>query len=403
MYSMNLSNINCTGCSACYSICFKHAINICEDQKGFYKPIINNEKCTNCGLCVRVCPVVENQCEVLFHKPSKKAFAVKSKSRDIQLSCTSGGFFTTLSEAWLKEGGIVYGAAYDEKYKVIHIRVDNIEDVRRLSESKYAQSEIGDSFFLVKKDLKEQYNVLFSGTACQIAGLKSFLGREYDNLFCIDVICHGVPSPKIWKWYIEKFQNNYGKVIHVRHKGKYENGWSWEDQFFEAQFEDGHFFRENIWSNVYMRSFLKDIYLNSSCYKCKFKNLEIRRVSDLTIADYWGCETEERDFFDPNGVNLVIINSYRGLNLLQNHEKLFELKETVLENALKYNIAAVKPYRKPYARAYFFKKWRKVKSLDDFNSIIVKSERILNIENKFIHIYYGIRSRCKKIIVSFIK
>lgn len=395
---MDLLNKNCTGCSACYAVCPKRAIEIIQDKEGFYKPTIDKESCVNCGACYTKCPIEEDHCDKLLHQHSKRAFAVKSKSKELQLKCTSGGFFTTLAKAWVQAGGVVYGAAYDNKFKVKHIRVESAEEVSRLSESKYAQSQMGNLFLFVKKDLQMGNNVLFSGTACQIAGIRSFLGRDYDNLFCIDVICHGVPSPAIWNYYIEKFQHEKGGVIYVRHRGKYEDGWSYLKQFFEAQMEDGTVFRENVWENTYMRGFLKDIYLNNACHTCKFKNSEVRRVSDLTIADYWGCENEEKKFFDPNGVSLVITNTPKGQALLENSEALYEIKETCLENALKYNVAALKPFRKPYARVYFYRKWKKEETLEEFNALIKKCEGKLDVEKKIMHYLRGGKKLCKKIL-----
>lgn len=395
---MNLPNKNCTGCSACYSVCPKQAISIEQDREGFYKPIIDNNKCVDCGLCNKICPIEENHSDRLLYKPSERAFAVKSKSKELQLQCTSGGFFTTLAKAWIHAGGVVYGAAYDEKYSVHHIRVERMEEIGRLSDSKYAQSKIDETFILAKKDLQMGKSVLFSGTACQIAGIRSFLGKDYDNLFCIDVICHGVPSPAVWNYYIEEFQREKGKVVHVRHKGKYEGGWSWQKQFFEAQVEDGTVFRENIWENAYMRGFLKDIYLNNACHDCKFKNSEVRRISDLTIADYWGCENEEKDFFDPNGVSLVIVNSPKGQEILERSNAIFEIKKTCLEKALNYNVAALRPYRKPYVRAYFYEKWRKEETLEAFNTLIEKCEAKLDIEKKTIHYLSRFRAIFKKIL-----
>lgn len=389
---------NCTGCSACSSVCPKQAIVMKPDKEGFYKPNLDKDKCVNCGLCRKVCPVYEDHSEKLLHQPSLSAFAVKSRSKELQLLCTSGGFFTTLAEAWLVEGGIVYGAAYDENFAVRHIRIGSIGEVRRLSGSKYVQSMIGNSFSLAKEDLIAGRKVLFSGTACQIAGIRSFLGKEYDNLLCIDLICHGVPSPQIWNWYVGKLQQQQGRAVCVTHRGKCEGGWSWQKQFFEMRLENGQVFQENIWENVYMRGFLKDFYLNRSCYKCQFKNAGIRRVSDLTIADYWGCENEEKEFFDPNGVNLVIVNSSRGQQILKQSQPLFHMKETALKAALRYNMAAVRSYRKPYARAYFYKRIHAASSLEAFGALISKCERVYDIETRIHHDLSRIRAKCRRMV-----
>lgn len=267
-----------------------------------------------------------------------------------------------------------------------HIRAEEEKDIERISESKYVQSQMGDCLLLAKNDLKFGRKVLFSGTACQIAGLRSYLGKKYDNLICIDVICHGVPSPKVWKRYVCMLQQERKvKIRHISHRGKHEGGWHWQKQFFETVYESGDIWQENIWENSYTRGFLKDLYLNRACHECAFKNERIMRVSDLTMADYWGCEKEEPGFFDANGVNLVLVNTEKGANTLKQYEKLFFLKKTNLERALMYNVAAIKPYRKPFVRKRFFRYFKGIRTLNEFNRLITRCEKFLVVENFFVH------------------
>ena len=379
---MNLPKKNCTGCAACYSICNKHAIELKCDLEGFYKPDVNFEKCIICNLCEKVCPIINENSVRLFYEPTKLAYAVKSKQKKIQLKCTSGGFFTTLAQQWIAEGGIVYGAAYDEKYTVRHIRVDDKEDVYRLSESKYVQSQIGECFLHIEKDLQSGKKVLFSGTACQVAGIRACLGKEYENLLCIDVICHGVPSPKVWEWYINMLQQECeDKIIYVRHRGKSTGGWCWQKQFFEVTYGSGDIRQENIWENSYMKGFLKDMYVNQACHTCIFKNDKFKRVSDMTMADFWGCEKEEQEFFDADGVNLVLVNTDKGEKNWKKYKEIFCSQETDVERAMLYNAAAIRPYRKPFARRYFFRCFREVQTLKQYDSLVARCEKILKVEN----------------------
>lgn len=371
---------NCTGCSACYSVCPRNAISMAQNNEGFYKPVIKEESCINCKLCECVCPILKDDKDKMFNNPTLLGYASKAKNVEVQVSSTSGGTFSAIAQEWIKKGGVVYGAAYDSDCCVRHIRVEHYEDLKRLSDSKYVQSSVGGIFKAVKIDLSNKIPVLFSGTSCQIAGLKNFLDKPYPNLYCVDLICHGVPSPKVWNWYIKCLVENKGsRPIYIRHKGKDKKGWSWKKQYLFVKFEDGTELKENIWENSYIRGFLKDLYLNIACHECKFKNMELCRVSDLTIADYWGCEDVESDFFDVNGVNLVLVNTDKGRELIY-HSTSIDIKETEIDRALGYNVAALKPYRKPYARQYFFKKFASVHTITEFERLILSCEKILAIE-----------------------
>lgn len=201
----------CTGCSCCRNICPVNAITMIMNEEGFEVPVINKDKCISCELCRRKCPV-NDKMKDYFNDTAHIAYAGKSENISMQLSCTSGGVFTALALEFVQNKGIVYGAAYNCDYVVNHIRVDKPEEIVKLSDSKYSQSIIGDSYQKVKKDLNDGRRVLYSGTSCQISGLYHFLGRKPQNLYCIDVICHGIPSPGIWKWYIDKCKEKYKKT-----------------------------------------------------------------------------------------------------------------------------------------------------------------------------------------------
>lgn len=360
----------CTGCGACYQVCPKHAIEMKADDKGFLYPHVELKTCVRCEKCEKVCPVVERHVDSILNSPTKMAFAAKASQENIQLNATSGGFFSTLALQIIQKKGVVYGVAYTPEWEIEHIRVEKKEDLSRLAESKYAQSNVKNTYAQAKEDLDADKYVLFSGTSCQIAGLKMFLKKEYEKLLLVDVVCHGVPSPKVWEWYINAIQATFqSKASAVKHRGKDYGGWSWKEQFMRIDLEDGRYVKENIWENSYMKGFLKDIYLRKSCYNCVFKNKEVKRVSDLTIADYWGCEEIEPDFFDGNGVSLVLINSRKGSNIFEHMDDLCK-KETNMKKALSHNVAVYHSYEKPYSNAYFWRKFDAVENLEEFSNLV---------------------------------
>ena len=194
----------CSGCSACYSMCPKEAIAMQEDTEGFVYPFVDNSKCINCELCVKVCPIKKENKKVVSNI---HAIACKNKEEKIREESTSGGVFTALSELVINQGGVVFGAIYDENLNVKHSYVENIDECNKFRGSKYVQSSIGDAFKKVKEFLVQGRLVMFSGTPCQVAGLYSYLGKEYDNLILIDLVCHGAPSPKVFRKYIKSLEN----------------------------------------------------------------------------------------------------------------------------------------------------------------------------------------------------
>lgn len=325
---------DCCGCSACYSACPIKAISMVEDEEGFLYPIIDEEKCVNCGLCLKKCPIVQgNKCG-----KTNKFYAVKHKKEDIRSVSSSGGIFSAMAQAVISDGGVVYGAAYDERFSVRHIRTTD-EDWTKLRTAKYVQSDMGDVFTHVKADLIRGYEVLFTGTPCQIAGLKNFLiGVDATKLITTDLVCHGVPSPGIWREYLDylsqKTNSTIGKV-NFRNK----NGCGWHNSTVKIESTTGDMLLNESQSQAFFfRLFFNHLILRPCCYSCQYANLN--RVGDITIGDYWGIENHYPELDDDKGVSLVMANTEKGKQLLKRIGSDLQLLEITEEECLQPNLKA---------------------------------------------------------------
>ena len=294
----------CMGCHACYNRCPVQAIEMVEDEKGFKYPQVNKEKCINCGLCERVCPIL-NQRKV---KNTPKAYAVKNKNEEVREKSSSGGMFSLLAEKVLQDGGVVFGVAFDENWQLKHIYVENIEDLQIFRGSKYLQSIVGETYSKLKDFLIEGRKVMYTGTPCQIEGLKSYLGKEYENLFTQDIICHGVPSPKVHERYLKYLRDKYKtkNIKNIIHRTKI-NGW--KNWCVNIKFDNSEYIKAHE-QDPYMQAFLRNTSLRESCYNCQFKKKH--RISYITLADFWGIENIAPEMDDNKGTSLVIINSEKG-------------------------------------------------------------------------------------------
>lgn len=305
----------CTGCTACASICPKQCITMQENNEGFLYPEKELYKCIDCGLCNKVCPI-SRPLQIAHDLP--RTFVVRTKNRYFLEKCTSGGVFTTLAYEFVRNGGVAYGAIYDDDFNVIHSRVDNVEHIENLAGSKYIQSYLGDTFKSVKKDLAEKKDVLFCGTPCQVAGLKAYLQKNCDNLYCVDLVCHGVPSPKIWRAYLKLIQEKNGKLSYVNFRSKY---YGYHVSVMEERFLNNKIVVGSARTNLMSKIFFNNIADRKSCYNCQFKT--INRCSDITIYDSWHAGelvTELKD--DDKGYTNVIIHSDKGEKIFCKYIKL---------------------------------------------------------------------------------
>lgn len=325
----------CTGCTACFNVCPKQCISMKSDEEGFLYPIVNNSKCINCGLCEKVCPIITGK--VSSESSLQLAYAAKNKSDNIRLHSTSGGVFSIISEYIIKQHGIVVGAAFSKDFKEVHhIIIDNADDIKLLRGSKYVQSYLTDIFCYVKKYLDEDRYVLFSGTPCQIGGLISFLGKDYEKLLTVDLICHGVPSPKIWKIYLSEIEKKYkSNAVYVNFRNK-DSGWS--NYSINIKLANQKEYKKFMSDDLYLQGFVNNLYLRPSCHECTYKTLQ--RQSDMTLGDFWGINDILPGMNDEKGTSLILIHTSKGLNLFHELLQFIEYKEVNINKALIKNPSA---------------------------------------------------------------
>lgn len=335
---------NCTGCSACAQSCPKNAISMQRNTEGFLYPIIDTEKCVNCGKCVAVCA---SAAKVKAKHPAK-AYACVNSCAEQREKSSSGGIFVLLAEKVLDEGGAVFGAAFDGAFQLRHTSADNKAALTAFMGSKYFQSDTADSFSEVRKMLQNGKKVLFSGTPCQIGGLKAYLGKEYENLITVDIICHGTPSQLAFDTYLSE-HNDLGKINSVSFRNK-EKGWA---HFSMKICGENGSYRKDLEHDPFLVAFLHNADLRESCYHCRFKTKE--RSADITIADMWGVSRILPELDDDKGVSLVLTHSPTGEELLTSAAEKMKLQPVDAERAIKNNSAAIHSVLRPNVRDSFYK------------------------------------------------
>ena len=360
---------DCCGCHACTSKCPQSCIEMQEDDEGFLYPVININACTNCGLCEKVCPVINQNNE---RKPLK-TYAAKNENETIREQSSSGGIFTLLAEQTIAKGGVVFGAEFDEKWEVCHTLAKSLNELAALRGSKYLQSRIESTYCQAETLLKEGIEVLFSGTPCQIAGLKSYLRNEYKNLLTTDFVCHGVPSPAVWRKYLKAVTTNkvetLNKIGNIRFRDK-KTGWKNYSLTITPSTANSHpFISQPYNKNLFMKGFLSDIYLRPSCYSCPAK--KFKSGSDITLGDYWGIQHVLPGFDDNKGVSLIMTNTPKG------EESYLSLKanqhETTYNEALKNNPAIEKSTPLKFERITFYRNFAKENLSDLINRLTTDS------------------------------
>lgn len=299
---------NCSGCGSCANICPKNCITMQMDKEGFLYPKVNKSGCINCNICENSCPILNPISE---EKHEQKAFLIQNRDDQIRRESTSGGAFTAIAKYVLSQGGVVFGVCFDENYVVKHTYVETKEDLKKFRNSKYVQSQIGDTFSEAKHFLTNNRMVCFSGTPCQIEGLKCYLGKEYDNLITVDVVCRAVPSPLLWKKYLDMKKVEMGTRINkIMFRDKY-FGYKYSTMTICSDMKEYH---SGVESDQWLRAFFSGICVRPSCHQCKFKKRY--RISDFTIWDCFSVDVFDKGMDDDKGTTKMIVQSEKGEKIL---------------------------------------------------------------------------------------
>lgn len=335
----------CTGCGGCVNVCPVGCVEMVTDAEGFWYPQVDPGRCIHCGRCEAVCPVdgVQVTDEV------KKAYAAFHRDAQIRAASSSGGVFTAIAQRVIENGGVVFGAALDERMRVVHGFADTPEGLAAFRGSKYVQSDIGRSYREAKKFLDGGRQVLFSGTPCQIGGLLGYLGKPYENLICQDIICHGVPSPLAWEKYLRDRQREAGEEPVCASFRSKRLGWT--NFSMELSFKDGSKYTEVMGKDRFMKAFLGNYCLRPSCYRCAFK--QEQRQADITLADFWGIDEVCPGMNDDGGTSLVLVHSHKGAQLLDTVKDGLEWTQVSWEKAVALNPAMKRSVDRPAKRDGF--------------------------------------------------
>lgn len=343
----------CTGCSACMNRCPRNCILMKAGNGGFLYPVIDAAACIDCGQCQAVCPALHHDAYSSDALP--KAYAAHQNSKDALEQCSSGGVFELLARDTLARGGAVFGAAFDASYQVIHQGAEHWEGASLFLQSKYVQSAIGNTYQEAKRFLDTGRPVLFTGTPCQISGLKLFLGKPYPGLLCQDIACHSVPSPQIWTDYLSQLQIQYGSSIADIFFRKKEP--DWERYHFQIRFTNGSVHDCIGTDTPYMKAFINGLISRPSCYTCPFKGLH--RDSDITLADFWGVQQLCPSAYYSKGTSLVLLHTQEGADAFDRIKRYLTAQKVDPLLAVSANPAATVPSKRSARYQHFWNRYSK--------------------------------------------
>lgn len=355
------SDADCVGCSACQNICTKNCISMVRNSEGFLYPKINNNSCVRCGLCGKVCPIINNEADSGIIPTTFGAFSINEANR---MASSSGGVFMLLGESIINRGGVVVGPIFDENFNVVHHVSSSLEELKLMRGSKYVQSDLGNIYSLIEQELIDGKEVLFSGTPCQVSGLKSYLRKDYVNLYAQDIVCHGIPSPMIWNKYISFLEKKYdSKVLAFNFRCK-DNGWS--SYSIKVTLENGMVISEPAKDNMYFLSYMMGMHFRKCCSNCKFK--KIHYVSDLTLGDLWGITDIKPSINDDKGTSLIMVHTEKGQRMLDKIKSNLSLFPVEYSAAIKYNKSIIESSKHSSVRNNFLKDAIKI----DFKKLFKK-------------------------------
>lgn len=351
---------DCCGCSACIKICPKSALGFKEDSEGFLYPVLDATKCIECGLCEKACPM-RHSGQTLPEKPGRSYAATSKDALELENS-SSGGIFGIIAEYVLEKGGRVYGAAFDENIRLRHIHIDTIGDLGKLQGSKYVQSQNENVYREIRDCLNNGQLIYYCGTGCQVAGLKLFLRKDYDNLLTSDIFCHGVPPQKVFDETVRVLEKKHkGSVRNYRFRDKRIFGWSCSSSCDILKKGSLHYIGYDPVMDSYFNAFLDGIMYRESCYVCPFARKE--RCGDISLADFWGVENylDLKDI--RKGVSAVIVNTKTGERLLEEIKNRISLYPAKLSDIAVINKTLLKPTPRPEKRDDFFTRFKRNPSM----------------------------------------
>lgn len=396
----------CTGCGYCFNVCPTAAIRMEKKSKGFLYPVIDTIKCINCNKCQRGCPI--NFADAIINDKihTQKVFAAFSNDNGNRRKSSSGGIFGEIAKAIIFRGGVVIASKFSDDYESVYFDIcEQIDDLPRYQGSKYIQSSVNNIYQQTKKLLINDREVLFVGTGCQIAALKNYLGKDYENLYCVDIICHGVPSPELWKCHLqaikEKHKNEEIKYISFRNKDI-----SWRESSLIVEFIDGNRYFSCKNDDPYLIGFTSNITLREACYNCKYAN--IQRMGDITLADFWGYKSEKYKMRnDEKGISLVIQNTLKGEKIFKWIDSQISFCEKTMPEAVNGNQSLKYPVKKNTLYDSF---WEEYENGGEGEKLLKKYCKPFTISNSmraawkrddyyYIYKYWlGFKKICKKII-----
>lgn len=365
----------CSGCYACANACPKDCITLSEDTEGFRYPQVDKAVCINCRLCEKVCPMLGGADRVRGERKGIKSVACYDNNPETLAKSASGGVCNILSDYIIEAGGVVFGVAGNAITKVQHIMAETKEDIKLLQNSKYLQSHMDYNYRLAKKQLEDGKTVLFTGTPCQIAGLYAYLGKDYENLLTADLVCHGVPSEKVFKKYITEHEKKAGKKVVSFHRDK-EKGW--KPCLFTYVYEDGTAVTNNGRKDMFNQGFTTNMFQRPSCYTCPFALME--RIGDLTVGDWFGGTKYKELDPENKGLSMMVINSPKGEKYYELIKEKMFVREYSVEEAVKESVHLGKSPRMNYMRKAFFKNVDKM-SYQELYKKFFPSGRIGKLKN----------------------